>query len=72
MALKTPCAATCGSSSASVALSSAIAGTPACDFASSCISQQKARSLSVVPTGRNAPCRRGAKSFRSPLCANTQ
>ena len=43
-----------------VALSSAIPGTLACAFASSCISQQNARSLSVVPTGRNAPCRRGA------------
>ena len=43
-----------------VALSSGIGGTLACDLASSCMSQQKARSLSVWPTGRNAPCSRGA------------
>ena len=47
-------------------------GTPACDLAISCMIQQKARSLSVEPTGRKLPCRRGEKSFRSPLCANTQ
>ena len=49
-----------------------ISGTPAWAFASSCISQQKARSLSVSPTGLNAACRRGSKPFRSPLCAKTQ
>ena len=49
-----------------------VPGTLACALASSCISQQQARSLSVSPTGRKAPCSRGQKSFRSPLCANTQ
>ena len=34
--------------------------------------QQKACSLSVLPTGWKLPCSRGRKSFRSPLCANTQ
>ena len=41
-----------GVSSRSVSVSSCTLGTPACDFASSCMSQQKARSLSVAPTGR--------------------
>ena len=39
-------------------------GTPACDLASSCMIQQKARSLSVLPTGRKLPYRRGAKVFQ--------
>ena len=70
--LNVPCAAGCGSNSRSVIVSSTIVGTLACDLASSCISQQNARSLSVSPTGLNAACRRGLKPFRSPLCANTQ
>ena len=37
-----------------------LAGTLAWALASSCISQQKARSLSVPPTGRKAPWSRGA------------
>ena len=60
MKLKVPCAAIGGTSSRSVAVSSSTDGTLACALASSCISQQKARSLSVSPTGWNAPCRRGA------------
>ena len=62
----------CGASSRSVSVSSSTLGTPACDLASSCMSQQNARSLSVLPTGRKLPCSRGRKSFRSPLWANTQ
>ena len=72
MKLNVPCFAAMGASSRSVLVSSAIGGTLACALASSCISQQNARSLSVPPTGRKAPCRRGSKPFRSPLCANTQ
>jgi hypothetical protein len=59
-------------SSRSVSVSSATLGTPACDFDSSCMIQQNARSLSVLPTGRKLACSRGWKSFKSPLCANTQ
>ncbi len=70
--LKLPCAAGTGASSRSVAVSSPVPGTLAWALASSCISQQKARSLSVLPTGRKLACRRGWKSLRSPLCANTQ
>jgi membrane fusion protein len=55
-----------------VAPGPATVGTLAWALASSCISQQKASSLSVPPTGRKLPCRRGRKSFRSPLCAITQ
>jgi hypothetical protein len=58
--LKVPWRAICGSSSRSVRVSSATLGTLACALAISCISQQKARSLSVPPTGRKWPCRRGA------------
>jgi hypothetical protein len=47
-----PCFAICGASSRSVSVSSATLGTPACDLAISCMIQQKARSLSVLPTGR--------------------
>jgi glutathione synthase len=49
--LKVPCRAIRGTSSRSVSVSSATLGTSACDLASSCISQQNARSLSVRPTG---------------------
>ena len=41
-------------------------------IALSCIIQQNACSLSVSPTGRKCECRRGRKSLRSPLWANTQ
>ena len=70
--LKLPCAAITGINSPSVVLNSATLGTLAWALASSCISQQKARSLSVSPTGRKAACSGGAKPFRSPLWARTQ
>ena len=34
--------------------------------------QQKACSLSVLPTGWKWLCSLGLNCFRSPLCANTQ
>ena len=72
MKLKVPWLASCGANSRSVSVSSSMLGTPACDLASSCMIQQKACSLSVLPTGWKLPCRRGRNSFRSPLWANTQ
>ena len=59
MKLNGPCLAICGVSSRSVNVSSSTLGMPACDFHSSCINQQNARSLSVLPTGRKLACSRG-------------
>ncbi len=58
--LKVPKRATCGTSSASVRVISGTLGTLACALSSSCISQQKACSLSVLPTGLKWPCSVGA------------
>lgn len=80
--LKGPCAAMAGSSSCSTGASAGQPGASCCEkrcgkrcgkrSRNCCKSQQKARSLSVVPTGITLPSSGGWKFSRLPLWQNSQ